>query len=211
MTRARRSAVDDSVTRTALLDATEALMLEEGYAAVTTRRLATRAGVNNGLVYYYFGTMDGLFIELFRRGAERSLDRLRHAMRSPQPLWALWELVQESSNNARTMEFTALANHRKAIRAEIASYSRTFRRLQLETLSDVLRGYGVDPDRWPPASLILAMAAISRFLHIEEAFDIDIGHRELIAVVEREIHALEGDRRPADDEVVDAIAGRRAS
>src|SRR5262245_37511133 len=94
------------------------------------------------------------------------------------------------------MEFTALANHRKAIRAEIASYSRTFRRVQLEALSDVLKDYGVDPDRWPPASLILAMAAISRFLHIEEAFDVEIGHRELIAVVEREIRALEGDRRP---------------
>jgi AcrR family transcriptional regulator len=206
MTRARRSAADDSATRTALLDATEALMLEEGYAAVTTRRLATRAGVNNGLVYYYFGTMDGLFIELFRRGAERSLVRLRTALQSPQPLWALWDLVQDSSNNARTMEFTALANHRKAIRAEIASYSRTFRALQLDALSGVLKGYGVDLDRWPAASLILAMAAISRFLHIEDAFEIHQGHRELVAVVEREIRSLEGERRPADDEAESTVA-----
>ena len=78
----RRSPVDDSVTRTALLDAAAALMLEEGYAAVTTRRLAQRAGVNNGLVSYYFGTLDALFIELFRRGAERSLARLRQALQS---------------------------------------------------------------------------------------------------------------------------------
>jgi AcrR family transcriptional regulator len=199
MAPARRSAVDDSVSRTALLDATEALMLEEGYAAVTTRRLAQRAGVNNGLVYYYFGTMDGLFIELFRRGADRSLVRLSEALQSPQPLWALWELVQDSSNNARTMEFTALANHRKAIRAEIAAYSRRFRTVQLEALSDVLAGYGLDPRQWPPASLLVLIAAVSRFLHIEDAFDVDIGHAELVAVIEREIRALEGDRRPTQD------------
>jgi hypothetical protein len=66
MAPARRSPVDDSATRTALLDAASVLMLDEGYAAVTTRRVAQQPGVNNGLVSYYFGTMDGLFIELFR-------------------------------------------------------------------------------------------------------------------------------------------------
>jgi AcrR family transcriptional regulator len=198
MAPARRSVVDDSVTRTALLDATQALMLEEGYAAVTTRRLAQRAGVNNGLVYYYFGTMDGLYIELFRRGAERSLARLRQALRSPQPLWALWELTQDYSSNALTMEFIALANHRKAIRAEIGAYARKFRTLQLEALSDVLKGYGLDPQRWPPVSLLVLIAAVSRFLHIEDAFDVEIGHAELVAVIEREIRALEGERRPAE-------------
>ncbi|MFB4309558.1 TetR/AcrR family transcriptional regulator [Actinomadura sp. GTD37] len=195
---ARRSPVDESATRTVLLDATAELMLEEGYAAVTTRRLAAKAGLNNALVFYYFGTMDNLFVELFRRGAERSLERLRRALRSPQPLWALWELTHDFSGNALTMEFIALANHRKAIRAEIAAYSRKFRTLQLETLSGVLEGYGVDSRRWPPASLILLMAGISRFLHIEEGFDLDIGHAETVAVVEREIRALEGDRRPDD-------------
>jgi AcrR family transcriptional regulator len=195
---ARRSTVDDSVTRTALLDAAAALMLEDGYAAVSTRRLATKAGVNSALVYYYFGTMDGLFIELFHRGAERSYERLKAAMQSPQPLWSLWDLTHDFSNNVLTMEFIALANHRKAIKTEIAAYSRKFRTIELETLSRVLADYGVDVDRWPPVSMILLMAGISRFLHIEEAFEVDTGHAEMVAVIEREIRALEGDRRPAD-------------
>ncbi|KAB2381273.1 TetR/AcrR family transcriptional regulator [Actinomadura montaniterrae] len=197
---ARRSPVDDSATRTALLDAAQELMLEEGYAAVTTRRLGAKAGLNNALVFYYFGTMDNLFVELFRRGAERSLERLQRALRSPQPLWALWELTHDYSSNALTMEFIALANHRKAIRAEIAAYSRRFRTLQLDMLSDVLDGYGIDRDRWPPVTLILFMTGISRFLHIEEGFDLDVGHAETVAVIEREIRALEGDRRPAGAE-----------
>ncbi|QFG22183.1 TetR/AcrR family transcriptional regulator [Actinomadura sp. WMMB 499] len=202
---ARRSPVDDSATRTALLDATEELMLEEGYAAVTTRRIGAKAGMNNALVFYYFGTVDNLFVELFRRGAERSLERLERALRSPQPLWAFWELTHDFSGNALIMEFTALANHRKAIRTEIATYSRRFRVLQLETLPRVLEGYGVDSERWPPASLILLMAGFSRFMHIEEGFGLDLGHAETVAVIEREIRALEGDRRSAAD---GAVAGR---
>jgi AcrR family transcriptional regulator len=192
----RRSPVDDSASRTALLDAAEALMLEEGYAAVTTRRVAAQAGVNSALVAYYFGAKDGLFIELFHRGANRSLERLRSALSGAQPLWALWDLTRTYSENNLLMEFMALANHREALRAEIAAYSKTFRTMQVEALSGVLARYGVDPERWPPAALILLMASVSRFVQIEDSFDVDIGHRELLAVIEREIQALEGARRP---------------
>src|SRR6516165_9153895 len=105
MPRRRTDIADDSIARTALLDAAERLLVEEGYAAVTSRRVAAEAGVNNGLVYYYFGTMDELFIQLFRRRSERSLDRLRQTLDDPQPLWALWEFTHEARNNAITMEF----------------------------------------------------------------------------------------------------------
>ena len=71
----RRSTAEESEARTALLDAAEAIMLEDGYAAVTTRRIAKKAGLNSALVFYYFDTMDGLFIALFRRGAQQTQER----------------------------------------------------------------------------------------------------------------------------------------
>ena len=194
MAPARRSSVDDSTTRTALLDAAQSLMLEGGYAAVTTRRIAAKAGVNSALVYYYFDTMDGLFIALFRRGSERSLERMEAALASPKPLWGLWDVLNDQPNSALTMEFIALANHRKAIRAEIAASGRRFRKLQLKMLSSVLEDYGVDPASWPPASVILLLSGISRFLLIEKAFDVEIGHADTVALVERHIRALEGER-----------------
>ncbi len=169
-------------------------MLHEGYAAVTTRRVTARAGVNSALVYYYFDTMDGLFVALFQRGAERSFERLKEALTSDQPLWGFWELIHDRSGSALTMEFIALANHRKAIRAEIAEYSRKFRRAQLEALSAVMERYGLDPDRWPPSSVIVILSAISRFLLIEEAFDVDVGHAETEAMVEDFLRTIEGER-----------------
>ncbi|EUA30299.1 bacterial regulatory s, tetR family protein [Mycobacterium xenopi 4042] len=53
-----------------LLDAAEQLMLEEGYAAVTSRRVAQKAALKPQLVHYYFRTMDDLFLAAFRRRAE---------------------------------------------------------------------------------------------------------------------------------------------
>lgn len=191
----RRSRTQSSETRDALLDAAEHLLIEEGYAAVSSRRVAAHAGVNVGLVYYYFATMDDLFVALFRRGAERSLKRQAQVLSSSQPLWGLWDLTHQQSNPAVTMEFIALANHRKAIRTEIADYSRKFRAMQLDVMASVLEGYGLDPATWPPASVIVMMTGISRFLLIEEAFDLDTGHAETVALIERQIVALEGPRR----------------
>ena len=94
-------------------------MLEEGYAAVSSRRIASRAGLPNA-IHYYFETMDDLFIELFRRGAARSLERQSEVLASAQPLWAFWDLLLDRSNGDLNTEFIALANHRKAIRSEIA-------------------------------------------------------------------------------------------
>ncbi len=196
--------LDESETRTALLDAAELLMVEHGYAAVTTRRVATQAGVNNGLVHYYFGTMDDLFLELYRRRSKRSLERMKHVLDDPQPLWAFWEQSRDASSNAIVMEFIALANHRKTIKKEIAAQSRRHRRLQLERLTTVLTGYGVDLDRSPVAALILVMSGTARFLLLEESFNVDVGHAEAIALIEREIRALEGERH-RDDAPVRAV------
>jgi AcrR family transcriptional regulator len=189
-----RRRTDDSSTRAALLDAAEALLLEEGYASVTSRRVGERAGANAALVYYYFDSMDGLFVELFRRGAERGLDRQADALRSPQPLWALWDVLNDHINNVRTVEFFALANHRKKIQAEIVEYSARYRQMQLDVLSRVLEGYGLDLERWPPVTLILAMGSVSLLLLVEKGLGFDMGHAEMIAAVEREIRELEGDR-----------------
>ena len=191
---ARRGNVGDPTTQNALLDAAHHVMLTEGYAAATTRRVANQAGVNSALVSYYFGSLDGMFVALFRRGAERSFERLQEALASDQPLWGFWDLIHDRSNSASTMEFIALANHRKVIRDEIAEYSRRFRNEQLVALADVLEGYGIDPGEWPATVVVLILSSVSRFMLIEEAFGVDVGHAETEARVEDFIRGLEGER-----------------
>src|SRR3979411_1211946 len=106
MTSARRIGAPDAKNRVVLLDAAEQLLLEEGYAAVTSRRVAERAGLKPQLVHYYFRTMEDLFLAVFRRRAEEGLEVLATALASPQPLWALWRVSTKAEGTRRTLAFT---------------------------------------------------------------------------------------------------------
>lgn len=194
----RRIGTETSKTRGVLLDAAERLMLEEGYAAVTSRRTAARAGLKPQLVHYYFRTMDDLFLALFRRGADQGLERQASALDAAQPLWALWGLSRDPRGTALTMEFTALANHRKAIRAELSASAERYRAGLLQTFRQVLERYDVDQLDFPPIVCAVLLTSISTFLVIEQSMlGMSTGHAETVAFVEGVIRRLEGDRLPA--------------
>ncbi|MBL7494952.1 TetR/AcrR family transcriptional regulator [Frankia sp. CNm7] len=188
MTTPRRMGAPDSKTRGALLDVTARIMLEEGYAAATSRRVAAKAGVKPALVHYYFRTMDDLFLALFRKGAEAGLKRYEEALASDQPLRALWELSSEPNGTALLSEFQALANHRKAIRAEIADYGERFRAMQIKALTDILGDAGVNLDGVPAAALAFIITAVAQLLITEDVLGITAGHAETLALVERLLH-----------------------
>ena len=180
---ARRLGTEDSRTRAALIEAAQALVVEAGYPAVTSRRVAAKAGLKPQLVHYYFRSMDDLLLAVFRLGAERNLERQARALASPTPLRSLWEFSNDPLGNAVIMEFMALANHRPAIRAEIASYAEQFRRLQAEALDEVLRTRGIDLEH-PPLGLLVLMTALSRILVLEGSLGATSGHDEALAMVE---------------------------
>src|SRR5439155_22814285 len=76
-TSSRRVGAETSKTRDVLLDCVEKMMLEEGYASVTYRALAAKAGVTSSLVQYYFPTLDDIFIAAIKRYSERGLTYLK--------------------------------------------------------------------------------------------------------------------------------------
>jgi AcrR family transcriptional regulator len=193
MTSARRIGAPDAKNRGVLLDAAEQLMLEEGYAAVTSRRVAEKAVLKPQLVHYYFRTMDDLFLAAFRRRAEEGLGVQARVLQARQPLWALWRFSTDPAATAITMEFIALANHRKALKAEIAYYAERFREEQQKALSTVLQRYGVDAAQVPPLVWSVLMTSVSRVLVIEQALGMSAGHAETVEFVERYLHRLEGD------------------
>jgi TetR/AcrR family transcriptional regulator len=185
---------ESSKTRAQLIDAAELLLLEEGYPAVTSRRVAARAGLKPQLVHYYFRTMDDLFLEVFRRGAEKNLERQARALASPKPLWALWDFASDPAGVTITMEFTALANRRPAIRDEIANYAEQFRRQQAEALVGVFQTYGIDPEELPPTAVLVLMSSLPRIMVIEDALGVTTGHAETVTLVEHYLTRLEGPR-----------------
>jgi len=194
----RRIGAPDAKNRGVLLDAAEQLMLEDGYAAVSSRRLAERAGLKPQLVHYYFRTMDDLFLEVFRRRAEQGLKAQAQALDSPKPMWTLWRIGTDPATSRFMMEFSALANHRKSMRAEIAHYAERFREEQWRTLAAALSRYDTDPEAMPPIVWSVLFTSLSTVLAMERGLGMSLGHAETVEIVERYLQRLEGDPPPED-------------
>ncbi len=192
MATGRRIGAENSKSRAALLDATEQVMLEDGYAAVSSRRIAQQAGLKPQLVHYYFRTMEDLFLAAFRRRAEKGLERQSQVLASGQPLRALWAFGNDPTNTALTMEFAALANHHKSIRSEIARYAETFRNRQTEVLAEFMAERGIDAALFPPVAVMTLITGVSQILVMEEALGMSAGHEETRALVARLIEHYDG-------------------
>ncbi|MEZ0354438.1 TetR/AcrR family transcriptional regulator [Mycobacterium sp. pR1184] len=174
-----------------LVAATSQVMVEEGYAAATSRRVAAKAGVKPALVHYYFPTMDELYLAVFRNGAAVYLERQQTALSSDRPLHAFWETLIAPKDTRLLLEFMGLANHRKEIRAEIAAWSERWREQQITALNFIIRQHDIDTDEFPPAAIAVFIASIGRTLILEEGLGTSGGHDEAIAVVNRLLDRFE--------------------
>lgn len=189
----RRVGAETSKTRDVLLDCVETLMLEEGYASVTYRVLATRAGVTPSLVQYYFPSLDDIFVAAIRRYSERNLAFLAETLerRAGDPLRAVWEYSWDEATGALMTEFMALGNHRKSIRTEIAAVTESVRKIQLDAL---VAKFGRDARFFGDLSLPalqLLMSGLPKFLNLEEGIGVKSAHAEVTEAFERYLDTLE--------------------
>jgi TetR/AcrR family transcriptional regulator, transcriptional repressor for nem operon len=197
MASARRVGAETSKTRDVLLDCVERLMAEEGYAAVTYRAVAAKAGVTGGLVQYYFPTLDDVFVAAIRRRSGQNVERLTQALRErpDQPLRVLWEYSRDESTAALTTEFLALGNHRKSIRSEIAEVTEEVRRIQLDALNDALdkaeRESLLGPGDLSPGALLFLVTGIPKLIRLEKGVGASTAHAEVVDAFERYLDSVE--------------------
>ncbi len=192
----RKPKTADPSARQRLMEATAKIMRDEGYAAATSRRVAAEAGVKQALVYYYFPTMDDLFVEVLRSRAEASLERMREALTHDDPLTSLWVLNSDSRTTGLNTEFMALANHRKAIRAELKTFAERVRDIETAAVAVALRARGLDLSDYPPVAVSMLIAQTARSLCNESAVGVTLGHQELREFVERQLAALAARPQP---------------
>ena len=185
--------------RTRLLDATERIMLRDGYAAVTSRRVEAEAGLK---LHYHFGTLDDLFVEVFRRRAERNVERLEAALTSPEPLRAWWQIISDSRGTALLVELTAAANHRAALQAEVAKLAHDVSEMQIAALGSILPEYGIDAKAFSPALIAAAVQGLALVVVQDEVRGFDTAHQEAVEAMARLVEQLERRRTVDRDEVV---------
>lgn len=194
----RRPRAATEEKRTRLLDATEELMLTEGYAAVSSRGVAAAAGINAPLLHYYFPTLDDLFVAVLRRRSDRNVDRMAEALASPEPLRAWWELASDSRGTALFVELMAAANHRPALKSELGEVARRVRAMQMERLTTLLDEYGLDPEVFPPPLVAAAVQGLAFSVVMDQAAGYDTSPAEAASAMGRLVDRLEAARRSSD-------------
>jgi TetR/AcrR family transcriptional regulator of autoinduction and epiphytic fitness len=186
----------DAGARERLMEATAQIMFEEGYAAATSRRVAARAGVRSALVYYYFPTMDDLFVAVLQAGSDASLARMRQAITAEEPLRALWSINIDPRWTGLYTEFVALANHRKVISAELKTYAERVRDIETAAATVALRANGFDITEYPPVAISMLVAQIARSLCNESAIGMTEGHKEMRELVDRFLNRFASTEQP---------------
>jgi AcrR family transcriptional regulator len=191
MAERRRPRAATEEKRKRLLDATEEIILQEGYAAVSSRSVAAAVGINPSLVHYYFPTIDDLFVAVLQRRASRNVDRMADALASPAPLQAWWQLASDPRGTALFVELLAAANHRPALKAEVGAVAHRVRAMQMERLTTLLEEYRLDAEDFPPALVAAAMQGVAFGVVSDQVAGYDTAADDAAAAVARLIGRLE--------------------
>jgi AcrR family transcriptional regulator len=163
----RTQAERRAATRTALLEAVLELLVEDGYANLTTRRIAARAGVSQGAQQHYFKSKSEFVLEAVRHAIARIvLDSQRRTdMRTqagaPRPeamLDELWSVHQSPAFKA-TLELWNASRSDAELRRSLRGLERSI----AETIRESARAnLGEDADDPRTRELINVMLATAR-------------------------------------------------
>jgi TetR/AcrR family transcriptional regulator len=172
-----------STAEDALLDAAERLLVEVGHAGITTRRLAEAAGVNHGLVHYYFGSNEALLVRALERFTERLIARQRELYAADEPFVEKWRtamryLVSEDATYEKIwLELQALAWNDAGLRARLAQVNAEWRAVLTEAFAEPHRELGIPI---PLEALVSLVLTFNIGIMVERLGDIETGHAALL-------------------------------
>lgn len=166
------------------MDATEKVIRDEGYAAVSSRRVAEVADIQQSLVYYYFKSMDDLLVATFQRRTERGMARLEKDAESEKPVAAIWKELNEGLDARMSFAFVSLASHNERVREVYTRFLSQSRELQARTIAREATARGVDISPATPTALAFLIHSTSLMMARESALGMTEGHDEVRALLD---------------------------
>ena len=188
-------------TAEALLDATERLLVTAGQAGVSTRRVAEEAGQPHGLIRYHFGSLEALMLQVLERASSRILERQRALYGGDRSFLEKWRQAMGYIDTDLadgfpkiTAELFAKAWNEPAFRDGLRQTMAAF----TDMLADAVAGAAHEYELDLRADEVLALATLIRTFQIgvlvERLSDIDIGHAELTAAIDRALENHSGEQ-----------------
>lgn len=188
-------------TMESFLDAAERLLVTVGYAEVTVRRLAEEAGANHGLVHYYFGSMEELFLRVLERFTHRLIQRQREMYESDVPFITKWRTAMdyldqdlEAGYPKIWLELQAMAWNRPELRERVARVNAEWRAVLTEAFGRAAEEYGLDRRRFPVEAMVSLVMTFNEGMMLERLSGVSDGQAELLGAVDGWLRSLERQR-----------------
>lgn len=167
----------------ALFDAAERLLVDVGYAGITTRRLAEEAGVNHGLVHYYFGSNENLLVQMLERFTARLIERQEALYASDAPFADKWRtamahlLSDDVAYEKAWLELQAMGWNNDELRERLARVNDEWRRVLTKAFEAPHRELGIT---MPLDALVSLVMTFNIGIMVERLGGVDAGHRQLL-------------------------------
>jgi AcrR family transcriptional regulator len=176
----------------AILDGAESLLAEVGYGAITTRKLAERAGVNHGLIHYYFGSIEEVFLQVLERYTARLTARQRELYAADIPFIDKWRTAmehlvdsQEAGYQKIWLELQAMAWNHPEMRARVGRNLGEWQTVLAPAFRDGLRELGIDTRRYPVDAIVSLVITFNEGVILERLLGVDSGHEQLLDMIDR--------------------------
>jgi AcrR family transcriptional regulator len=175
----------------ALLTAAESLLVEVGYAGITVRRLAERAGVNHGLVHYYFGSMQELLLRVLERFTDGLVERQRAMYAADVPFIEKWRqamrfLDEDTGSGYQKiwLELQAMGWNDPVVRERLQGVHRRWVDVLRPAFAAGLDELGIDPELYPTGAVVALVVTFNLGIMIERLSGVDSGHAQLLAMID---------------------------
>lgn len=192
-----------SATEEAFLDAAERLLIEVGYTNISTRRLGKEAGANHGLVHYYFGSMDELYLRVLQRFTRRLVARQRAMYGENAPFIEKWRTAMAFlDRDLRAgypkiwLELNALAWNKPDMQEKLQEVNAQWRAVLTEAFRNAQEEYGLDEEDFPVRAMVSLVMTFNLGMFVERLSDISEGHRELLAWIDERLESFERAKQP---------------
>ncbi|SRR5712691_3050808 len=176
-------------TRRQIVEAALATLKEEGFAGATSRAIARRGGFNQALIFYHFGSLDGLLLAALDATSAARLARYRAAVAEARTLEDLAEVAariyeedRDSGHVKVVSQMVAGSLARPALAPEIVARMQPWIAFCEEALRGVIAGTPLE-DVAPVADL--AYAAVTFYLGVNLLTHLDADHTRTDALFAR--------------------------
>lgn len=186
---------------TQLLDAAERLLIDVGYSAITTRLLGKEAGLNHGLVHYYYESMEEMLLAVLERFTARLIVRQRAMYAEDATFLVKWRKAMAFLEDDLAagypkilLELQAMAWNRPKMRRRLKAVLDEWRGVLTDAFSRAMNDYGIADGPITVEAMVVLVMTFNEGIMLERLSNVSQGHDALLQAIDRWLASLERKR-----------------